>query len=94
MLLMPNKKKVASIIVASLGKKKPDHVQRLGDEAETGSYKTEREEDGESHGLEAAMEDWLKAAERKDAKGMARAFKNALVLCEEHTEEPSETEDY
>ena len=85
---MPNKKKIAALIVSGIGKKKDDHVQALGEESGTGSYKLPEEDGGdESMGLESAMEDFLRAADRKDAKGMAAAFKNAMVLCEESPSE-------
>lgn len=85
MLLMPNKKKVASVIVASMTKPK-DFVQKLGDENGTGEYKVpEGEESYDS--LEAAMDEFLKAAESKDAKAMAKAFRNAMVLCDEQEPE-------
>jgi hypothetical protein len=38
MLLSPGKKKMATIIVASMGKK-PDYVQNVGEESDTGEYK-------------------------------------------------------
>ncbi len=84
MLLMPNKKKIATIIVAGLGKRAMDdsHVQKMGEESGTGEYKLP-EDTSSNDGIEAAMDDFLRAADRKDAKAMARAFKNALVLCED-----------
>jgi hypothetical protein len=88
-LLMPNKKKIASVIVAGM-KPKEDFVQKMGEENGTGSYKLpEKEDDGDSMGLESAMEAFLSAADKKDPKGMAKAFKNAMVLCEEGAEEPA-----
>ncbi len=81
MLLMPNRKKVATIIVQGL-KPKADFIQELGTENGTGEYKMP-ENEGSSMGLEAAMDDFLRAMDRKDAGGMARAFKNAMLLCDE-----------
>lgn len=86
MLLMPNKKKVASIIVASLGHRRASeepHVQKLGEDSGTGEYKIPEPEDESAMGLESAMEEFLRAADKKDARGMARAFRNALVLCDD-----------
>lgn len=84
MLLMPNKKKIATIIVSGLGgRKKDDFVQGMGEENGTGEYKLPEEDSDDSMGLEAAMDDFLRAVDKKDAAGMARAFKNAMVLCEE-----------
>lgn len=85
MLLMPNKKKIATIIMAGIdGGKKPDYVQRMGEESGTGGFaiKREEKESGVSEGLEAAMEDLLAAINRKDARAMARAVKNALIICD------------
>lgn len=84
MLLMPNKKKMASVIVATLGKKKPDHVQALGEESGTGEYKLPEDEGSDDMtALEACMDDFLKAVEAKDAKAMAAALKSALVCAKE-----------
>lgn len=94
MLLMPNKKKIASIIVAKLdAKPKADYVQKLGEKSETGSYELPEDDDagGPSVGLEAAMDDFIRAVEKKDAKGAAKAFEAAMVLCE-HGEESEEPE--
>ena len=86
MLLMPNKKKIATLIVSGLGgSKKPDFVQKLGEESGTGEDKLPEAEE-EADGVEASMEDFLRAVERKDAKAMARALKNALVMCGEESE--------
>lgn len=83
MLLMPNKKKIASVIVAKIGKPKDDYVQKMGDENGTGEYEVPEEEENDKIGLEAAMDDFLRAVEKKDAKAMASAFESAMVLCEE-----------
>ena len=81
-MLMPNKKKIASVIVAGMSKPKDDHVQKLGEESDTGSYELPEKEE-ESVGLESAMDSLMKAFAAKDAKAMAKAFRNALVLCED-----------
>lgn len=81
MLLMPNKKKVASLIVN--GMKQPDYVQKMGDDKETNPFPkfpdspdgTEGDDDG--MGMESAMDDFVSAFEKKDSKGMAKAFKYA-----------------
>lgn len=81
-LLMPNKKKIASTIVMSMRPKK-DFVQEMGEENGTGEYKLpESDDDDALMGLEAAMDDFIKATDQKDAKGMAKAFKLAMYLCE------------
>lgn len=48
----------------------------------------------ENQGLEACMRDVIKCMDMKDAKGMARAFKDAFDLCESypHDEYPHEFE--
>lgn len=90
MLLMPNKKKIATLIVSRI--KKPDFVQKLGDESKTGSYDLpEKEEEG--MGLKAAMEDFLRAVEAKDARGMAEAFKAACECAELEPSDEYENED-
>lgn len=93
MLLMPNRKKVASVIVAGMkrgGDKKPDFVQKLGEESGTGDFKApEPEDDDVDVGLEAAMDEFLSAVEAKDAKGMARALKSAVSMCA-HEDAPAE----
>lgn len=78
MLLLPNKKKIATIIVGRM--KQPDYVQNLGDEPQ-GSFKLPGEEEG-GMGLESAMDDLMAAIESKDAKAAAEAFKNAFALAE------------
>jgi hypothetical protein len=93
MLLMPNKKKIATLIVASA--KQPSYVQKLGEESKTGKFELPEDEMSmDAMGLEAAMEDLLKAFESKDAKAMAEAFKTAMELCgsgeEEYKEEAGE----
>lgn len=89
MLLLPNKKKAAAMIVASIGKgsKKPDHVQALGEESSTGKYEVPEDEEGGA-GLEACMSDFLAAVEKKDPKGMASALKSAMVCMPSEESEP------
>jgi hypothetical protein len=82
MLLMPNKKKVASIIVSGL---KPSYVQKLGEASNTGSYKLPEQEgpmaDTEM-GLEAAMDDLIVAITAKSPRKAAEAFKAAMAICD------------
>lgn len=89
MLLMPNKKKVAALIVSGL--KKPAYVQKLGEESDTGSFKTkgDDEEDEAAMGPVAAMEALLKAIEVKDAKAMASALEDFVGMCGEEPEADS-----
>jgi hypothetical protein len=79
MLLLPNKKKIATIIIGRM--KQPDYVQNLGDEPK-GEFKLPEDEEGSSMGLEAAMDDLIAAIESKDAKAMAEAFKSACALAD------------
>ncbi len=90
MLLMPNKKKIATIILGGL-KKQPDYIQRLGEESETGSFKVPEDED-KSMGLEAAMDELLSAIEAKDSKAMAQAFRDACSLAEDGESEAEDVE--
>ena len=66
MLLDDDKKKIATIIISGLGKK---------DEALTGHP------DDISYGLESAMEKFLEAIEKKDAKMMSSYLKDAVEMC-------------
>jgi hypothetical protein len=92
MLLMPNRKKAATMIIASMkGAPKssahPDFVQRLGEDSNTGSYKTGEDDDKDADmGLESAMEEFLSAVEAKDAAGMARALKDFWTMLEDGEE--------
>lgn len=93
---MPNRKKVASVIVAKLSGRpaasSESHVQKMGEDSGTGSYVLPEDDDDSGVPLEAAMDDFLRAVEKKDAAAMARAFRNAMVLCDMDGE-GSETEE-
>ena len=80
MLLLPHKKKMATIIVAGL-KPKKDYVQAIGEESDTGSFKVPEGEAGPT-GLEAAMGSFLSAVEAKDTAAMAEALKEAVSYCQ------------
>ncbi len=74
MLLMPARKRIASII---LGGPKPPFVQKMGDDSGTGEYSLPTgapDEPEVSMELESAAEDILRAFEKKDAKALARAI--------------------
>ena len=83
MLLMPGKKKVATLIVASMSPKKPEYVQGMGEEGETGEYELPEGEDDKGMGLVSAAEAVMKAIKNDSAKDMARALKNFIYMCEE-----------
>lgn len=90
MLLLPNKKKMASVIVASMTKKKPDFVQSLGEESKTDGFKVpEDEEYGPDVGLEASMDTLIKAIKAGDAKGAVQAMKDFLA---QHSEPEASSE--
>lgn len=82
MLLMPNKKKMASMIVAGLGKKKPDYVQGLGEESGTGEFKAPESEESPDAGLEASMDALIMAVKDGNAKAAVKAFKELWTQCE------------
>ncbi len=88
MLLMPNRKKVATIIVSGLrgGDKKPPFVQKMGEEGGGPEFKApeaEEESASDDMGLESAMEEFIAAVEKKDAIAAASAFRSAMTLCED-----------
>lgn len=80
MLLSPNRKKVAALIVA--GRKHPDYVQKLGEESGTGDFIAPDEEDDGNMGLESAMEELISALNDKNARRAAEAFRSAIELCD------------
>lgn len=83
MLLMPNKKKVATLIVGSM-RKPSDSVQRLGESSGTGKYDVPEGEDSDKDvAVESAMQDLIDAIDAKDAKAAAKAFKTAVYLCDD-----------
>jgi hypothetical protein len=83
---MSNRKKAASLIAKSI-QSRPDYVQKLGGEPGSSGKETDPfpkfpdTEGGEKGmGLESAMDDFLSAMDRKDSKGMAKAFKHAHMM--------------
>lgn len=92
MLLMPGKKKVATIIVAGMSPKKPDFVQKMGEEGDTGEYKVPEGEDESMMGLVSAAESVMKAFKDGNAKNAAKALKNFIYMCEEEGDEGMEGE--
>lgn len=92
---MPNKKKMATLIIASLGKK-PDYVQGPGEEADTGEYKVPGQDDDTEDkdlGLKSAMDDFLTAVERKDVEAMVKAFRAAVTLADCDDDDEGESEE-
>lgn len=82
MLLMPGKKKVATIIVAGMSPKKPDFVQKMGEEGDTGEYKVPEGESDSMMGLVTAAESVMKAFKDNNAKNAANALKNFIDMYE------------
>lgn len=84
MLLLPGKKKMATIIVASMGKK-PDYVQNVGEESDTGEYKVPEGESAsmDDMGLVSAAESILKAVKDGKPKALAQAMKDFIYMCDE-----------
>lgn len=85
MLNMLQKKRMPSLFVDRLTSgssegKTADFVQRLGEKAETGEY--ELPEDDGDVAKEMAMKSFLRAMDRKDAKGMVAALTDFMYLCE------------
>ena len=82
-MMMPEKKKISSLIVSKLSgaEGKMDFIDKQVPEEKSSepSYSAE----------EAAMSSFLRALKREDVKGMTAAFKDLIYLCEE-TEDSSE----
>ena len=82
MLLQPHRKKMVTVIVDRITAPKRGerpNVQELGEESETGEYKTPS--DDELMGLESALSDFSKAMEAKDFRTAALAFRDAMSMC-------------
>jgi hypothetical protein len=79
MMMMSPKKKIATIIMASLGKK-PE-----GPKVEPVSNEVPEEDN--SMAEESSAEAVLKAVESKDAKALAAAMKDFLEICSYKPEE-------
>lgn len=73
MLLSP-KKKIASMIVAGIGKGKSD--------AKDSAVPTEEPESDDSYAVEAVMEDFIKAIKEGSAKSAASLFKDLIGMCD------------
>jgi len=93
MLLDPQRKKIATLIVGKLktapkSGPKEDFVQALGESSDTGEFETP--EDESMVGLSSAMEDLAKALEAKDFTQAARVFSDAMYLCQDSKEPEGE----
>lgn len=82
MLLLPNKKKVASLIVASMSPKKPDYVQKLGEESDTGEYKLPGSDEEDSQmGLKTVAESIIKAVKEDKPEDVVKSLKQFIYIC-------------
>ena len=81
-MMMPEKKKISSLIVSKLSgaESNIDFIDKQVPEekSQEPSYSAE----------EAAMSSFLRALERKDVKGMTAAFKDLMYLCDGDDENP------
>ena len=94
MLLLPNKKKVASLIVASMSPKKPDYVQKLGEESDTGEYKLpESDEDDSKMGLKTVAESIIKAVKEDKPEDVVKSLKQFIYMCGHSEDEGTEDGD-
>lgn len=84
MLLMPNKKNMVSLIIASKKGEDSDFVKReaKAEDNMVAAEKGEQEKDS-SYALLSSMEAFLAAVKRDDAEAMGKALKEALLHCEE-----------
>lgn len=86
MIMMPQKKKISTIIMGKLAGKpagdSADFIQKFGEESDD-EKEMEIPSDEMLSAEDAAMKSFLRALERKDAKGMASAMKDFMYLCEE-----------
>ncbi len=85
MLIMPQKKKIASIFISKLSSQpsegeSKDFVQRMGEESDSDEYETP----GEDYKLakESAASSIISALEAKDAKALAQALSEFISVCE------------
>lgn len=85
MLLMPARKRIATLILG--GSSKPPFVQKMGEESGTGEYSLPEGPGSEGPGevsmeLESAAEEIIRAIDRKDAKALAAALLDFDTLSE------------
>ena len=80
--MMPDKKKISTVIIAKMRKDKPEEMQEAP-RSEMGG------EDDSSIAKESAAEELLKAIEAKNPAAIAEAFSSMMELCggEEYEEE-------
>lgn len=86
-MMMPDKKKISTVIIAKMRKDKPEEMQEAP-RSEMGG------EDDSSIAKESAAEELLKAIEAKNPAAIAEAFSSMMELCggEEYEEEEESEE--
>lgn len=83
MLMQPDKKKMAALIIAKAGPK--------GEEMKEAPMKDGAEQDN-SIAEDSAAEDLVAAIEQKDIKGIVSAFKALMEVCDMESEPEKEME--
>ncbi len=78
MMMMPDKKKMMSIILGSLSPSNEARKDKMKDSDEP--------EDDKSSALRDAMEKFLRAVKSESPDGMVRALKDFVYLCEDEKE--------
>ena len=83
MLLMPNKKKIASLIVSG---SKPDYVQKMGEKGPDKPFDLSELEDDDmgeeySAGLEAAADKIASSIKKGDTANLVSSLKDFIEMC-------------
>lgn len=80
MLLMPNKKKIATLIVSGA---KPDYVQKMGEKSEDKPIDMSQAESDDEYGigLEASAEKMISAFKAGSAASLVSALKEFMEMC-------------
>jgi hypothetical protein len=81
-MLMKDNKKMATIIMAKMGKKPEDQEPKMEDGAEQ----------DDSMALKTAGEEFLQAVESKNPMALVEALKSLMELCESPEQEEAEHE--
>jgi hypothetical protein len=98
MILAPQKKKLASLIISKMSDK-PDFVQKLGEKSKEPKMEYESEEMGvesdSSYACESCASDMIDAIKENSPKKFSAALKDFLALVEDDMgEQEEEMEDY
>lgn len=95
MIMAPQKKKLATIVIERMGKK-PSFVQSLGEESQPDGMESQEAEQDDSIALETIAEDIIKAIKSDNVKELALCLKDFFVMVddeEDMEEEASEEGD-